>query len=221
MGKEYSRDVTVQSVITPFGPQLLFDDMEALLKWTGEGDGADFAITKAQTLVYTGSYALSIRTRATNPAIGDYASAYRTFPPRFKGRMSIMGHMATLVLPDTDILQLDIRYDNCVELLHAGFQLDITNSRIKYLNSAGGYTEVTATPFLTYNNYWNFFNLIVSFAQKKYSTLTINDDTFDLSDINMQVEATTSCYTGRIDFLVVAATNQRPTMVVDNVLLSG
>lgn len=77
MGDEYIRRIMVLGEVPSLGPVMLFDDMEDLLKWTKGGTGGDSVLEKSTTVAFNKLASLHIKTRATNPVIGDEEYGYR------------------------------------------------------------------------------------------------------------------------------------------------
>jgi len=220
MGKEYTRKIEIINAMTPYGNILLYDNMEDLLKWTGEGEGADWAATRAQNQVFNGNYSLDLITKATNPAANDWVSAYRLFPPRFDCGFSVQGIGCLRTPANTLDATFSLIFDNGITQLRAGFQIDPVNSKIKYLSAANTYLDIPNPDFIVYNDYWFYFKLNVNFKNKEYINLTINHVEHDLANIAIYELATATYNTGRIDVGLSATNNQRPQMCIDDILIS-
>lgn len=220
MGLEYIRPTVSLNYPAPYGNFLLFDDMEKLLKWTGYGTGADFAVTRAQNLVFNGDYSLDMITRATDPAADDYVAAYRNFPPIF-----VNGFKAEFVIAFSDVSEIDnfvidLTFDNVTNWLKSAIKYQTSDNKFYYLNSSNSYVAVSANTFVFYDNFWTKLELSVNFSSPKYNYFKVNDTKYDLSANAIYAAATRSYLSAELGLLTYVNSNQRPSTYIDDVLIT-
>lgn len=97
MAREYLRETVVLGSLDVFGDVLFADEYESsTLLWTGSGDGADYGVARATGAAYMGAYGLELKTRSTEPAIGDVVRATVRLPQTLDKRVTMLAHVKAL-----------------------------------------------------------------------------------------------------------------------------
>ncbi|MBA7693085.1 hypothetical protein ES703_101660 [subsurface metagenome] len=87
---------------------------------------------------------------------------------------------------------IEMLYDNGVNLLSSGIELDQFDQSLKVLNDAGVYTEL-GTKLFNWNPLdWTKADLSVNFAEGKYSYAAVNGTGYDISVANLKSGATST-----------------------------
>lgn len=179
MAQEYLKKVQITTQIAAPIEPLFFDDLEGLFKWYKSGDGAP-TVEKSDAKARGGDYSLHIKTREADMAIGDFAAATASLPPRQRRYLSFLVHCLPPLLTSNCIVEI---------IFHAKYSRLEHKASILYNNWDGniGYTDKNEAP------QWfparatgiadggiGEIELIVDTAQKEYISIRINQTLIDL-----------------------------------------
>lgn len=142
MGDEYIRQIMVLGSVPAYGPVILWDNFESLLKWSKVGTGADYVVALVTTKAYNGGACLHVKTRTTGAAADDVVNAYRyTFRrPGLRYRVECVYEFlaeAALKFLDFEFLSEDGAY-----LHHLQVAYDPQNHKWQYRSGVATWTDI-------------------------------------------------------------------------------
>ncbi len=217
MGKEYTRDAIATIVAATESLICLSDNMEDVIKWSKTGIG-DSVAEKSQAQVSEGNYSLHIKTRVTNPEIGDDVTIKKSFA---RNTPNILTFSTELYIPDSTLL------DKIAFSLNTTKGTDDITATIRYYAQTGIFylttengTEVAIawSPYtLLYDNCWHRISVLINQNTYKYISITINDKTIDISQYSLR--ATSGSWPARSHIIigVLTETAAATELYIDNV----
>lgn len=219
MGEEYIRRIMVLGLVPSFGPVILFDDTEDLLKWAATGTGADFVCEKSQSYVYNKDYGLHLATKVTTPADGDLVSGYRYIfsRPGKRYRLELLFLFPSATDPEWVGCQVNI---NDGAYLHkCGLRWHPVAERWYYLKSDDTWAHVTGLTKSPYHGKWH--RLVMEWDQSavKYVKAVCDSDEADISDLVYRKESAVGSIGADVFLYVEAAGAAQAHCYFDDVLV--
>lgn len=219
MGKEYTRQVSVLSLIPTLGPVVLFDDFSKGLKWTGSGDGSDYIVAESSQTFFTSGSALKLVTRYTSSAIDD----------------EVIAELKTHCLPNLKIkCEAILRWDDNenvravgVKLLYnaggtrheAGVVYDTFDNEIQYLNSSQAFADAVGSEIHFLKDVWHRLSFEVDFNNDVYNNISLDTKSYDHSTTDIYTTTDTTGEQFRVQLLLVTETAAARTAHFDQILL--
>lgn len=183
MPEEYIKRVEIKSNIAAALGPLLFDDMEGVLKWDGDGTGTTWTIEKSSTIARAGTYSLHLKTSTTGAAAYDTLYAERRVSPRPQRKLNFLAH---LIGPDTRLsmwMFLKIRYRTGGDLHEAGLRYSYDGTTLDYYNSVAGWTNISTNEVGLALMQVAEIEFTIDTNEKEYISARMNHKEFDLSNI--------------------------------------
>lgn len=218
MGKEWERRIFVVGSYPDAGRIILADGFEDLLKWDKSGTGTDFVVQKSQTEVYSGSYSLQMKTRATDSTIGDNVKAYRGgWCPVHRG-LHLECKFWYDDIDNLETLRFRMAMYTAAYKLVAGVGI-VGDGYLQYLKSDGTWGDLSGTLEEHVPGFWNHITLEANFISKTYGKVSVNHVEHDLSDKAIRSASygqNTSLY---VEIEVISGTTWPPTVYIDDFLI--
>ena len=222
MAKEYIRETRVLGNIRQFGNILLFDSGQNGMVWTVAGDVANpkAVISDYRTL----NYGTKLKLFNNNASAVDakFIEISKPFPSSNSDMYFLRGIFQVLATANVESFRFMIRVTDGAKRYTVGIKLDVTNSRLKYFNDAGTYTNVVGTNVLVLNEMWNYIEFSFNKITEKYGRLIFNDTEYDLSAIDVYSVADVGAAYGISDIYVYQeGTTANFEFYLDSVLITG
>lgn len=197
------------------GKTIFYDDMEGLIKWAGTGASKD------NTGAFNGSNCLKVNKAA---GVGTEAQGYRTFPlpPSKKVGLSCVWGCADFSKINSTGIQfwLDANVPPNLSTV-AKIKYDPNTKLWYYIDDAGNFQTIEGhDTLLQYDVAWHSLKLIVDFLSKKYVSLQVDDEVFDLVDFGFVSLAIATTKKALVTFDVNADAANVATCYFDDVLLT-
>lgn len=219
MGKPYIRRVESVTWPTMKGNILLYDGFEDLEKWELYGDGAPSHGTQ-QDMVYNGNYGMFVKSRTVDPADLDSAYIWRNFAPRSSHGIRFESYLAIDDISEVRHCDLILSFDDAISKYVGAVSYDIDTSRIRYMDSAGNWQDVSSDVFAIPDSRWFFLACEINIYAEKYVKVIFNGKEIDMSGIAIQKAATSNGWYGNLDAGLISAGVASPTLYLDDVLVS-
>jgi len=221
MGEEYKRTVQTYGFI-PFSKDIiLWDDIEGVLKWTGEGNAGDWVVDRISSVdgVMDGVYGLRLQTRVTTPAIDDWARATRKIGLR---KWYVVRVSFNFRLPNTEV---SWRFISSPQFMDGAFWYNPMVRHLggakkwQYLDSGGAWQDIPGGGYEIHNEAWNYCEYTVSFRDKILKTFQCNE--LFLVDLNLPIRVFSFVVPQNLLFLFEIQTAVAGSKVayIDNVLI--
>jgi len=219
VGKPYIRQVEVIGLVEKLGTVILFDDIEDLLKWSGAGVGTDWTVAKSTAMAFNGSASLYIQTKATTPAAGDYAWAYRNIylPGAKKMSLELFWRLTSATLMGEIEYRL-FYYDSAMR--HEAKLIYLPpEEKWQYQDSAGSRQDIPGGAQKLHHDTWHRAKMIVDFEKDEYVILISDALVLDLSGLTLKTVADTTGQVLQIGLLVRTKTAAQADIYFDDIFV--
>lgn len=218
-----SLEFVEHGVIGPVGPYdkglLLFDGWEPGDSWDTAGTGVDWSWGRQSSVVYSGGYAAWVKTRATNPADGDYVRGQKSFayPYRNKIFVRLRFQFVTTAVIDHLLVQIDL-FDG-VKNRRASFKYSPATMAFEYLNTLGTYSQLSALSINCYEGKWHQLDFALDLSLNQYVEAYLSGKYADMRTIGFyEVVASTRRY-GQIYLYLEANSANQAQVYIDDVFI--
>lgn len=219
MGDEYKREIVVMGSVPALGPVDLYDDMEGVFKWTGDGDGADWTAEKLTTDAFNGSACLHLKTRTTTPTAADGVTATRSFYQRPGKRYRLEMIWKHGSLATSDWVRFTFQVNDGVDEHIGGLICGVNVERWYYINSVGGTTELSGAPVVPEALMWHRMAYTFDENTGLYGKLTADGQEVDMSAIQYFKTGVVVPTKGLVIVGISAVGTTPPNMYVDDLLV--
>lgn len=219
MGEEYKREIVVMGSVPTLGPVDLYDDMEGVLKWTGDGDGADWTVEKLSTDAFNGNACLHLKTRTTSPAADDGVTAKRSFyqRPGKRYRMEMIWKHGSLAT--SEWVRFQFLIDDGVDEHIGGVMCSVQAERWYYIRYDGGTALLDDPPILPQALMWHRMAFTFDENTGLYGQLTADGQVVDMSDLKYFKTGVSVPTKAEVTVGISSAGATPPDMYVDDLLI--
>lgn len=218
MGFPYRRQSTVDGLLG-FGPSIiLYDDMDDVLKWTNEGNGAA-TLAKDQGEVYTGDYSLKATSEVPDQSMGDSAGASRNIIIRPGGSNRLYQLFRVDQANEKFMLEWKIEYISDGKLYTASLTYFTLTHTWSYLDAGGSYVNVSGVTHPLALQKWHFFELNINTRTHEFISFTIDNVKVSMANIKYKTEIDAADEYGKFSFLgtLIVGVNAEIIIYLDSV----
>jgi len=162
------------------GNVIMLEDFEdTLMKWNS--NQTMNGTRRFQTAEAARSGAFSVKMVTPNAADAD-TYLFRDLPLPIQSKIGLEFSYAMYL--QIKYIIIHISFYEKTRLYRFALRYDRYNTTMAYLNSGGTYTDLVGTPshMMLYHN-WNTIKLVVDYENKKYVRALLNENSWDLKDI--------------------------------------
>lgn len=204
MGREYEKAVIVKSTTPAPVKQTFFEDFENTINWLAVSSPAGGAGAVDSTISYTNSKSYKLNTRASTPAINDYAEMSRSIARLASNKIRYSAFVRPGATQRVDI-KMEVTEGGTSNSRTFGIRIDTNASTMYYLDSAGSWVAFATIGLYDPSDNFQLISMDIDQANGKYLRANINDQQVDLS--NITARSTTTTRESRSNVMSVRVTN--------------
>jgi len=219
MGKPYVEQVEVIGLVEKLGRVILFDDIEDLLKWRGIGTGTDWTVAKSTTEAMNGAASLYVQTKATTPAIGDYAQGYRNIYLPGAKKMSL--ELFWLLTSDTLVsdIHFHLVYYDSTKRHTAALRYLPPEQKWMYRDSGAVFRDAPGGAQKLHTRTWHRVKIVIDYEKDEYVKLVSDALVIDLSGLKIETVSDTTGQVLQIGLRVITETAAQADAYFDDVFV--
>jgi hypothetical protein len=221
MGREYEKKVTVTSTTNTPIKSTFFEDFESTIMWSTISSPAGGTGATDSTVAYTNAKSWKIQTKATTPAVGDYAESSRTIPRLQSNKIRMSAYIRPVAAAQSD-MKIEVTPGGAVNGITFGIRVDTDADKMYYLNSSNVWTQFSSVGLYDPTASFVLFQLDIDQLNGKYIRAYINDQVINLSGLSGY--SNTASQESRSEVLKFRVTNtqtNQSTLYVDAVSVEG
>lgn len=198
---------------------MLLDDCEGTFTYVISGTGGDDVHEYLAAAAWQGTYGLHLKTRTTNTANADVVTAQKLFDFPATGLLVARLRVTPLVVARCGSILVTLAIDDGAQQYTATLALLVSTGAVSYLNSAAGYTAITALATTFTAGQWYTVELAINAKEAKYQHVRFNGLAADLSTLDLYNPAATAGRCAQLGLSAVATAAGPAEIYADNLVV--